>query len=397
MLNIAIVGSIDHGKSTLIGRLLYDTNSLPEGKLDEIKKTCEELGRKLEFAYICDALEEERKNQMTIETMQTFFRVNNKEYAIIDAPGHKEFLKNMVTGASQADASILIIDAKEGIREQTKRHAYLLKLLGISNLIIAINKMDLVNYEEKIFKQIRNEINSFLNEIGMLPSFIIPISAYEGDNVVKKSEKMLWYKGLTILEALNNLKKSTTIYDFRMPIQDVYEVNSKKVYVGNILSGEVKKEEIVKVFPNNKEVKIKEVLISNSEVKSAKAPMAIGIITNEKLKRGNVLAKGKKPLVLKKISPLIFCLIDEIRENEKYTLRCVTQEVECKINKIIEKIDINTLERLENYGKLKETDIGKIEISLKKPIVMEKFNELKELGRFVLLKKGEIIAGGILM
>lgn len=397
MLNITIVGSIDHGKSTLIGRLLYDTNSLPEGKLDEIKKTCEELGRKLEFAYICDALEEERKNQMTIETMQTFFRANNKEYAIIDAPGHKEFLKNMVTGVSQADASILIIDAKEGIQEQTKRHAYLLKLLGISNLIIAINKMDLVNYEEKIFKQIKNEINSFLNEIEISPSFIIPISAYEGDNVVKKSEKMQWYKGLTILDALNNLKKSTTIYDFRMPIQDVYEVNNKKVYVGNILSGEVKKGEIVKVFPNNKEVKIKEILISNSEIKSAKAPMAIGIITNEKLKRGNVLTKGKKPLVLKKISPLIFCLIGEITENEKYTLRCVTQEVECKINKIIEKIDINTLERLESHGKLKETDIGKIEISLKKPIVMEKFNELKELGRFVLLKKGEIIAGGILM
>jgi len=397
MLNIAIVGSIDHGKSTLIGRLLYDTNSLPEGKLDEIKKTCEELGRKLEFAYICDALEEERKNQMTIETMQTFFRTKNREYAIIDAPGHKEFLKNMVTGASQADASILIIDVKEGVQEQTKRHAYLLKLLGISNLIIAINKMDLVNYEEKFFKKVKDEIILFLNEIGISSSFIIPISAYEGDNIVKKSENMKWYKGLTILEALDNLKKVTTIYDFRMPIQDIYEVNNKEVYVGNILSGEVRKGEIVKIFPNNENTKVKEILISNGEIEYAKSPMAIGIVIDKKLKRGNVLAKGKKPLILKKISPLVFCLIDELIENENYTLRCVTQEVKCKINKIIEKIDINTLERLESHGKLKETDIGKIEISLEKPIVMEKFNELKELGRFVLLNKGEIIAGGILM
>jgi len=397
MLNIAIVGSIDHGKSTLIGRLLYDTNSLPEGKLDEIKKTCEELGRKLEFAYICDALEEERKNQMTIETMQTFFRINNREYAIIDAPGHKEFLKNMVTGASQADASILIIDVKEGIQEQTKRHAYLLKLLGISNLIIAINKMDLVNYEEKFFKKVKNEITLFLNEIGVSSSFIIPISAYEGDNVVKKSENMKWYKGLTILEALDNLKKATTIYDFRMPIQDIYEINNKEVYVGNILSGEIRKGEIVKIFPNNENAKVKEILISNGEIEYAKSPMAIGIVIDKKLKRGNVLAKGKKPLILKKISPLVFCLIDELIENENYTLRCVTQEVKCKINKIIEKININTLERLEAHGKLRETDIGKIEISFEKSIVMEKFNELKELGRFVLLNKGEIIAGGILM
>lgn len=234
-MNIVIVGHTDHGKSTIIGRLLYDSGSIPEQKLDEISKTCELLGRNLEFAYITDALEEERVGQLTIDTTQTFFRGKNRDYAIIDVPGHKEFLKNMVTGASLADAAILIMDGKEGIKEQTKRHAYVLTLLGIRQLIVAINKMDTIDYDELEFRGQEAQLLRYLDLIGLRPTAIVPISAYGGDNVVWRSNRMSWYGGQTILESLNSLKEESMMYDFRMPIQDEYKVEGKDVYVGNIL------------------------------------------------------------------------------------------------------------------------------------------------------------------
>ena len=394
MFNIAFVGHIDHGKSTLIGRLLYDTNSLPEGKLEEIKRTCEELGKKLEFAYICDALEEERKNQMTIETAQTFFK-SKREYAIIDAPGHKEFIKNMATGVSQADAAILIVDVKEGVKEQTKRHAYLLKLLGISDVVIVVNKMDLVNYKKENFEKVKEEILAYLEKIGISPSYIIPISAYEGDNVVKKSEKMSWYKGLTFIEALDSLEKKRGIFDLRLPIQDVYLENGKTIYVGNVLSGEIKKGEIVKCYPNKEEIKIEKILDGENEVECVSAPKAVGLITDKKLERGFILAKNSEPIITKEISPLVFCLVESIEKGMEYFLRCSTQEIKCKIEEVLEKIDVETLER-KKAKELKETEIGRLRIRLEKPIVVEKFNKLKELGRFVILKEGKIIGGGII-
>lgn len=395
MFNVAFVGHVDHGKSTLIGRLLYDTNSLPEGKLEEIERVCKELGSKLEFAYICDALEEERKNQMTIETSQTFFKSKKREYAIIDAPGHKEFLKNMVTGVSQADAAILIVDVKEGIMEQTKRHAYLLKLLGISNIIVVVNKMDLVDYKKEYFEKVKQGILNYLEEIGIFPRNLIPISAYEGDNVVKKSKRMNWYRGLTFIEALDSLEKKEELFDLRLPIQDVYLENGKPIYVGNILSGEIRKGEIVKCYPGGEEIKIKKILDGEREIELAKAPKAVGLLASKELRRGFVLTKNSEPIVTKEISALVFCLIENIEEKRKYTLRCSTQEVECKIEKILEKIDVETLEK-ERARRLKEAEIGKLEISLKKPIVVERFKNLKELGRFVLLKNGKIIGGGII-
>ena len=396
MLNVALVGHIDHGKSTLIGRLLYDTDSLPESKLKEIKKTCESLGRKFEFAYLVDALEEERKKQMTIETAQTFFKSDKRDYALIDAPGHKEFLKNMVTGVSQADAAILIVDVVEGLQEQTKRHAYLLKLLGIEKLIVVINKMDLVNYEKLKFEKTRNDVVSYLKDLGMKPTCIIPISAYEGDNVVKKSEKMKWYEGPTVLQALDAIEKKEMFYHFRLPIQDEYEMGGEKIYVGNILSGELKKGDVVKCYPEEKEVKIEKIFVYENEVETAKAPQAVGIIVDSELKRGYVLGKGERPLVTRNVSSLLFSLVGDVKEGEKYLMRCVTQKVECKVEKVLEKIDINTLERLSGE-ELKETEIGKVELSFEKPVVVEKFNKLKELGRFVLMKEGKIIAGGIVV
>jgi len=390
-MNVIIVGHIDHGKSTLIGRLVYDTGSLPEERIREIERISQELGHKLEFAFILDALEEERKGMMTIETTQTFFKTEKREYAIIDAPGHKEFIKNMVTGASQADAAILVVDAKEGVKEQTKRHAYFLKLLGIPKVIVAINKMDLVGYEEKPFENVKEDIVSYLKGIDLSPEFVIPVSAYNGDNVVKNSERMPWYEGPTVTQALDSLERVTPFFDFRFPVQDEYEINGEKVYVGNILSGSVKEGEIVKCYPEGYEVTVNKILNATY----AKAPAAIGIATDKPLKRGYILGKGSEPLVTKNISSLVFCLSGNLKKGESYTLRCVTQEVKCKIKEITERIDVETLEKTTQIDELKEVEIGKVELELEKPAVFEKFNTLKELGRFVLLERGKIIAGGI--
>ncbi len=388
MLNVAVVGHVDHGKSTLIGRLLYDTDSLPHERIEEIKRTCRELGKKLEFAYIGDALEEERINEMTIDTTQTFFKSKKRSYSLIDAPGHKEFLKNMVTGVSQADVGILIVDVKEGVKEQTKRHAYLLKLLGIPSVIVAINKMDLIDYSKERFEEVKKEVETYLLSIGLKPKFIIPISAYNGENIVFPSKEMKWC-GITLLEALEKLERPHIKETFRFIVQDEFD----GIYLGNIISGKLHVNERVARYPQGDEVEIKTIL-TDREVEEVEAPKAIGIKCNKQLERGDVLTKSK-PNVTREIKTLVFLLKDALKEKEELLLRCATQESLCKIKQIKEKINIETLEKT-SANELKETDIGVVEIMLKKPLVFESISHAKELGRFVLVKNHEIVAGGII-
>jgi len=396
MMNIAFIGHIDHGKSTLIGRLLYDTGSLPEGKLEEIKRTCEALGKKLEFAYIVDALEEERKQEMTIDTTQTFFKTSKRSYCIIDAPGHKEFLKNMITGASQADAAILIVDASEGVREQTKRHAYILKLLGIENALVAINKMDLVGYEKHAFDRVKKDVLDYLKKLGITPKSVIPVSAKLGDNVVIKSNKMEWYKGLTLIEALDSLKRKKSDYYFRFPVQDVYEINGERLAVGNIISGEVEVGERVVIYPERREAKVEKIIVFGKKLRKAKKPSSIGLVLEGcDIGRGDVVCKGRPPVILKEFETNVFC-IRKLEVGGTYVFACMTQEVDGKILEIKERIDTNTLERKRGIKVLGECEIGRITVRLKQPMVFEKFSDVAELGRFVIKENGEIIAGGII-
>ena len=207
-LRIVIAGHVDHGKSTLIGRLFYDTGSLPEERYREIERTCREQGRGFEFAYLMDALEEEREHNITIDTAQTFFRTAKRPYIIIDAPGHKEFLKNMITGAAAADAAILLVDGAEGVREQTRRHAYILSLLGLPQVVVAVNKLDLVGYRRIRFLEIEEEIRRFLGSVGIVPSYVVPISAREGSNIAANSSRMPWYGGTPAPDAADPLSPS---------------------------------------------------------------------------------------------------------------------------------------------------------------------------------------------
>src|SRR4051794_10151143 len=236
-LKIVIVGHVDHGKSTFVGRLFHDTGSLPEGKLEQLQRIAERRGVPFEWANLMDALQSERDQNITIDTAQIWFHTAKRQYVIIDAPGHKEFLKNMVTGAANAEAALLLIDANEGVQEQSRRHGYLLNLLGIKQIAVLVNKMDLPNYSQARFDEIEKEYRAFLQSVGVTPKLFIPISAYHGDNIATISEKMPWYKGPSVLQTLDEQFKVSDAPEnqpLRYPIQDVYRFDDRRILAGRV-------------------------------------------------------------------------------------------------------------------------------------------------------------------
>ena len=259
VLNIVVVGHVDHGKSTVIGRLLYDTKSLPEGAIERVKRIAREKGKPFEYAYLLDAFEEEQKQGITIDTTQLQFRTEKRDYVIIDAPGHKEFLKNMISGAASAEAALLIIDANEGIQEQSKRHGYILSLLGIQKAYVLINKMDLIDYSEAKFTEIKQEMNEFLHSLHVFPLKYIPISAFFGENIVSPSAKMPWYQGEPILKAIDLFEKDTGLATkpLRFPIQDVYKFDNRRIIAGRVESGRLQVGDEILISPSNKLTRVK--------------------------------------------------------------------------------------------------------------------------------------------
>ncbi|MBD3259846.1 GTP-binding protein [Candidatus Woesearchaeota archaeon] len=402
-MRIVIVGHVDHGKSTLIGRLFFDTDSLPDGKMDEIKKVCEQLGRDVEFAYVLDHLQEEREQSVTIDTTQMFFKTKKRHYVIIDAPGHVEFTKNMITGASQAEAAILIVDGEEGVQEQTKRHAYILGMLGLKQVIAVINKMDLVDYKQERFEKVREDLLKFLDSINIKPTYVIPISAKEGDNVAKKSEKMSWYNGMTILESLDtfSINERPINKPLRYPIQDVYKFDEKRILAGRIESGLMKKGDEIVFLPSGKETKIKSIEVFEGQKETAEAGECIGITLEHPLfiDRGEVACKKNElPIVADRFTANVFWMAKQpFDSSETIILKCATQEVECNIEKINKKLDSSTLKVIgDDADELKEREVGEISFKTKEPIVIENFNDIQELGRFVLVKNQDVSAGGII-
>lgn len=400
-LKFVIVGHIDHGKSTLIGRMLYDTNSLPEGKIEEIREICRNLGKEIEFGYVMDHLEEERDQGITIDTAQTFFNTEKRSYVIIDAPGHVEFLRNMITGASQAEAAILIIDAEEGIKEQTKRHAYILSMLGINQVIVAINKMDIMEYDRLRFEEIMGGICKFLDNINIRPKYIVPISSKEGDFIAKRSSNIGWYTGPTILEALDALepRKSSKDLPLRFVVQDVYNFD-KRIAVGRVEAGIIRSGDKIMVLPSGEETQVHTIEEYQRVPKEAEAGKSIGITTKDKLfiDRGNVITQlSDMPVVTDVVRANVFWMgRAPLREGESTWFRCSTQEVACKIEKIHRVINSSTLEFFEDQVKeIRAKEVGDITIRTDTPVVVEEFIKAQPLGRFV-LGKDEIKAGGII-
>ena len=250
-LYLVVVGHVDHGKSTLIGRLLFDTNSVPDGKAAAIAAACQAENMEFEYAFLMDALLEEQAQNITMDTTRVPFRTARRAFTIIDAPGHKEFLKNMITGAASADAAVLLVDAREGLREQTRRHGFLLSLLGLKQVVVAVNKMDLVGWDQSVFDAIRNELGVFLGRLGVTPAHVIPISAKQGDGLLRPSTRLPWYTGPALLEALESFRATPPLTDsaLRMSVQDIYRFDDRRIVAGLIESGSLSVGTPIEFYP----------------------------------------------------------------------------------------------------------------------------------------------------
>src|ERR1700719_520499 len=258
---IVIVGHVDHGKSTLVGRLLHETGSLPEGKLEMLKAVSARRGMPFEWSFLLDALQTERDQGITIDTTQIRFRTGSRDIVLIDAPGHAEFLRNMITGASQADGALLIIDALEGVRDQTRRHGYLLHLLGVKHVAVVVNKMDRVDFSAARFNEISDEIFAHLVGLGVTPSAIIPISARDGDGVAGRTPRIKWYSGPTVVDALDALEPARPLskLPLRLPVQAIYQVEERRIVAGRIEAGSLAGGDEIVIMPKGKLAKIRSV------------------------------------------------------------------------------------------------------------------------------------------
>ena len=404
VLSFVIVGHVDHGKSTLIGRLLYDTDSLPPDKIEEVRKASAEQGKQTEFAYLLDHLEEERKQGITIDTTQVFFKTVKRRYVIIDAPGHVEFVKNMITGASQAEAAVLIVDVNEGVKEQTKRHSYMLSLLGLHQVVVILNKMDLVDFSQERFNTVKKNVEEWLKSINIESTLCIPISAIHGDNITSKSENAKWYTGPTFLESLDTLENRQPPEDKALlfPIQDVYKIDNKRINAGRVESGVIEKGSQIKILPSGQITNVSSIEKFLEDTDKAIASECIGIITAESvfLDRGNVAClPGAEPALTDRIAANIFWMAKQnFSKDQKLTIRCATQETSCRIESINKRINSSTLEVIEENGEvLKNLEVAEVIIKTKKPVAIKNFNDVQELGRFVLVRDENICAGGIII
>jgi bifunctional enzyme CysN/CysC len=401
-LKVVFVGHVDHGKSTLIGRILHDTGSLPEGKIEEIKKACAAEGIGFEFAFLLDALLEEQKQNVTIDTTEIPFRTARRRYAIIDAPGHKEFLKNMITGASRADAAILVIGADEGVREQSRRHAYLLTMLGIKNLIVIVNKMDLVDYSEKRFREIEHEYRDFLKELGSEARTFIPASAKQSENVARSSMKMKWYCAANVLEALDLLQpqKSDVDLPLRFCVQDVYRFDGRRIISGRIETGKLRVGDELIFSPANKSSVVASIERWNAPSNGpAAAGDSIGITLSEQIfvERGYVAShQNETPIETNRFHADLFWITREpLRVGHFYDLRLATQEVKCQIVSIEQVMDSSTLEKTSDAREqLQRNEIGRLTIQTRGPLVLDNYDRIPNLGRFVIIDDGQICGGG---
>ncbi len=403
-INLVIVGHVDHGKSTFIGRLLYDTGKLSPESIADLREISKNTGKEFEFAYVMDHLKEEREQNVTIDTAQTFFSTDKREYVIIDAPGHVEFTKNMVTGASLAEVAILIVSAREGVEEQTRRHAYILGLLGLKQVIVVINKMDTVKYSRERFNEVKEQTISHLSTIGIEPSYVIPISAIEGDMVAKRKDSMDFYDGPTVLEALDTFenRESRENMPLRYPIQDVYKHDPKRILVGRIESGKLKVGDKVLFYPSEKTSTINTVEMFKQEATEASAGMSIGITITEPLfiERGEVMIHpGDTPTITDTVDANVFWMSKSpLKKGERLHLRCATQELDCTIKEIKKRLDSSDLSVIEeNADHIENNEVGELTIVTDGPIVIEDFNRVEELGRFVLVKELDVAGGGIVI
>ena len=398
--NVVLVGHVDHGKSTLIGRLLYDSESIMDERVEEIQKLAEEYKRRFEFAYFLDSFEDELKEERTIDTVSLMFKSKKSNYTITDVPGHKEFIKNMLTGASHADVAVLVVSAEEGVQEQTRRHMFLLKMLGIIQVFVVVNKMDAMDYKKERFETVKKQISELLNSFDYATEemLFIPVSALEGDNIYRRGEVMDWYDGPTLIEALDGVTLEGKEKTLRFVVQDVYEVEGEKIVVGRVESGMLRKGAEVISEPSGVKGRIEKIKVFEDELEEAATMDSVGIVITGEVKRGDVFGLVENPPKPTKEFIGEAVLLDKnLKKGELIELRCGTAKVRCEVKEIMEKIDSETGEVIAKYpDAINEHDAATIVFEVE-PVVVEKFVEFPELGRFVLVKENRNIGAGVVL
>jgi bifunctional enzyme CysN/CysC len=402
---IVFVGHVDHGKSTLIGRILEETGSLPEGKVEALRANCKAQGQRFEHAFLLDALAEEQQQNVTIDTTQIQFRSARRDYVIIDAPGHEEFLKNMITGAASAEAAVVVIAADEGAREQSRRHGQLLSLLGIRQIIVAVNKMDLVNYSASAFQETERTYGEFLQTLGLNAAAFVPISASSGVNVVRDgNHEIAWFKGPSLLQAIDRLEEaeSAAQQPLRFPIQDVYRVENRRILVGRIESGTLRVGDQLLFSPHHKTARVASIeRWQDSSAQSAWAGDSIGITLRDHIfiERGHVAShEADAPVEANRVHARVFWIgAEPLRVGARYRLKLVTQNVDCQVVALGQVIDVATLDyNASERTELRINEVGDVTLQTRAPLVLDNHERVPTMGRFVLADGDSLVGGGII-
>ncbi len=411
LLRFTTAGSVDDGKSTLIGRLLYDSKSIFEDQLDAVKKTSERKGYEgVDLALLTDGLRSEREQGITIDVAYRYFATPKRKFIIADTPGHVQYTRNMVTGASTANLALILIDARNGVVEQSKRHSFIASLLKIPHLVVCINKMDLVDWKEDVFEDIVDDFKGFAAKMDIKDVQYVPMSALKGDNVVEKSENMKWYNGPTLLHLLEHIHIASdrNHLDARMPVQ--YVVRPQKVkgyedyrgFAGRIASGIFRKHEEVTILPSGFQSRIKTIYEHEKEVEEAFTPMSVAIELDDDIdiSRGDMIVKpNNQPEVSQDIDAMMCWFYDKpLVVGNKYILRHTTNEVRSMVKEIVYKIDIETLHRNEIEKEIKMNDIFRLKLRTTKPLFFDSYKKNRSTGSVVLVDEAtnNTVAAGML-
>lgn len=405
-LRLVILGHVDHGKSTLVGRLLHETGALPDGKFEQIKASCDKRGMAFEWAFLMDALQAERDQNVTIDTTQIWFSGEKRRYCLIDAPGHREFLKNMITGAASADAALLLVDAQEGLKAQSRRHAYLLHLLGIRHVIVAINKMDLVGYDVSRFEALVAEYEGYLSGLGIAPLAYVPLSARDGEGLAEPSKALSWYHGPPLLQAIEQLPGRTPAVDqpLRFAIQDVYRFDARRIIAGRIESGQLEVGDELLFSPSNERAKVRSIERWPEDAAAptmvAQAGESVGVTLEEQIfvERGQLASHlSDPPKLCNLLQVKLFWMQDApLQKDIWYRLRMNTADYAVKLVRIDNVLDPDSLQSDTQATQVEKLQVAEVTLRVRGLASVDDHQELERTGRFVLFDGYRVAGGGVI-
>lgn len=411
LLRFTTAGSVDDGKSTLIGRLLYDSKSIFEDQYEAVKATSEKRGEEyVNLALLTDGLRAEREQGITIDVAYRYFATPKRKFIIADTPGHIQYTRNMVTGASTANLAIILIDARKGVIEQTMRHTFIASLLRIPHIVVCVNKMDLVDYKEEVYNQIKKDYEGFASKFDSIDIHFLPISALKGDNVVDRSENMPWYEGSTLLYLLENIHIASdhNHIDCRFPVQYVIrpmsnEYHDYRGFAGRVAGGIFKKGDAVTVLPSGFQSKVKSIDTFSGPVEEAFAPMSVTLTLEDEIdiSRGDMIVRdNNQPTVSQDVDAMI-CWFNSkpLQPNSKFVIRHTSREARCMVKEIQYKVDINTLHRIEDDKNVQMNDIARIKLRTTVPLLFDSYTRNRNTGGIILVDEAtnETVAAGMIV